>query len=97
MQLRSPPNPSLCFTATEQPVCSPELVIVSDSNYTGCKGYVNMVPPQHDLVVRDCDEALKLDINYIKALNRRAIALEGLERYEEALRGMPFVEAKFTL
>lgn len=49
-----------------------------------------MVPPQHDLVVRDCDEALKLDINYIKALNRRAIALEGLERYEEALRGMRF-------
>ena len=46
-----------------------------------------MVPPKHDLVVQDCDEALKLDIAYVKALNRRAMALEGLERYEEALRG----------
>ena len=54
-----------------------------------CIGYVNMSPPKHDLVVLDCDEALKLDANYVKALNRRAIALEGLERYEESVRGSP--------
>lgn len=46
-----------------------------------------MEPPQHEKVVEDCDEALKLDSRYVKALNRRATALEALERYEEALRG----------
>jgi import receptor subunit TOM70 len=46
-----------------------------------------MTPPKHELVVLDCDAALALDKNYIKALNRRATALEGLKRYEEALRG----------
>lgn len=50
-------------------------------------GYVNMSPPNYEKVIDDCTEALKLDINYIKALNRRATALESLERYKEALRG----------
>lgn len=45
-----------------------------------------MSPPKHDLVVADCDAALALDRNYVKALNRRAGALEQLKRYEEALR-----------
>ncbi|KAF9467556.1 ADP/ATP carrier receptor [Collybia nuda] len=63
---------------------SPKPEPVFYSNRAAC--YVNMTPPKHEFVVRDCDEALKLDINYIKALNRRAIALEGLERYEESLR-----------
>jgi hypothetical protein len=46
-----------------------------------------MEPPQHEKVVADCDEALKLDVRYVKALNRRATALEALERYEDSLRG----------
>lgn len=46
-----------------------------------------MSPPKHELVVQDCDEAIKLDSKYVKAINRRAIALENLERYQEALRG----------
>ncbi|RPD58165.1 ADP/ATP carrier receptor [Lentinus tigrinus ALCF2SS1-7] len=54
------------------------------SNRAAC--YVNLNPPQHDKVVEDCDAALALDKKYLKALNRRATALEALERYEEALR-----------
>jgi len=46
-----------------------------------------MSPPKFDLVVEDCNAALALDPKYIKALNRRATALEGLQRWEEALRG----------
>jgi import receptor subunit TOM70 len=49
-----------------------------------------MSPPKFDLVVEDCDTALALDPKYIKALNRRGTALEGLQRWEEALRGMSF-------
>ncbi|KAG2002581.1 ADP/ATP carrier receptor [Coprinopsis cinerea AmutBmut pab1-1] len=63
---------------------SPKPEPVFYSNRAAC--YVNFSPPKHDLVVRDCDEALKLDPNYVKALNRRAVGLEGLGRYEEALR-----------
>lgn len=48
-----------------------------------------MSPPKNELVVEDCDAALRFDPNYIKALNRRAGALEALERFEESLRGMP--------
>ncbi|CCL98887.1 uncharacterized protein FIBRA_00894 [Fibroporia radiculosa] len=54
------------------------------SNRAAC--YVNMSPPQYEKVIEDCDEALKLDASYVKALNRRATALEALERVEEALR-----------
>ncbi|KAI9058970.1 ADP/ATP carrier receptor [Trametes sanguinea] len=57
------------------------------SNRAACEiGYVNLNPPQHDKVVEDCDQALALDKNYVKALNRRATALEALDRLEEALR-----------
>ena len=55
------------------------------SNRAAC--YVNFNPPDHEKVVNDCDEALKLDPNYIKALNRRAVGLEGLGRLQDALRG----------
>ena len=51
-------------------------------------GYINLLPPKLDLVVQDCDEALKLNPDYVKALNRRATALEQLGQYESALRGM---------
>ncbi|KAI0048144.1 mitochondrial outer membrane translocase receptor TOM70 [Auriscalpium vulgare] len=54
------------------------------SNRAAC--YVNMTPPKHELVVEDCDAALKLDSHYLKALNRRAMALEALELYEASLR-----------
>ncbi|KAI0300644.1 mitochondrial outer membrane translocase receptor TOM70 [Multifurca ochricompacta] len=63
---------------------SPQPEPVFYSNRAAC--YVSMEPPQHEKVVADCDEALKLDSRYVKALNRRATALEALERYEEALR-----------
>jgi import receptor subunit TOM70 len=48
---------------------------------------MNINPTNFELVVGDCDEAIALDKNYIKALNRRAVALESLERYEDSLRG----------
>ena len=51
-------------------------------------GYINLSPPKLELVVQDCDEALKLNPDYVKALNRRASALEKLGQYEGALRGM---------
>jgi len=63
---------------------SPKPEPVFYSNRAAC--YVNFQPPEHEKVVADCDSALKLDPNYVKALNRRAVGLEGLGRYEEALR-----------
>jgi mitochondrial import receptor subunit TOM70 len=48
---------------------------------------MNMSEPQYVKVVKDCDAALALDKKYIKALNRRATALEALERFEESSRG----------
>ncbi|KAF7329236.1 ADP/ATP carrier receptor [Mycena kentingensis (nom. inval.)] len=63
---------------------SPKPEPVYFSNRAAC--YVNMEPPQLEPAVLDCDEALKLDPNYLKALNRRAGVLERLHRYVEALR-----------
>lgn len=58
-------------------------------------GYVNYSPPQHDRVVADCDEALRIDPTYVKALNRRANALEALGRLEEAVRGLLFLVLRY--
>ena len=51
------------------------------------KGYMNMKPPKFDLIIEDCDKAIALNKDYVKAINRRANALEALDRLEEALRG----------
>lgn len=47
---------------------------------------MNVSPPEYEKVIADCDEAIRHDQNYVKALNRRASALEALQRFEEALR-----------
>ncbi|KAK8850687.1 hypothetical protein IAR55_004607 [Kwoniella newhampshirensis] len=54
------------------------------SNRAAC--YTNFSPPEYAKCVADCDEALKLDRTYVKALKRRATALENLGRDEEAVR-----------
>ena len=51
------------------------------------EGYMNMKPPQYELIIGDCDKAISLNKDYVKAINRRANALEALDRLEEALRG----------
>lgn len=51
------------------------------------EGYMNMKPPKLDLIIEDCDKAIALNKDYVKAINRRANALEALDRMEEALRG----------
>lgn len=54
------------------------------SNRAAC--YVNMSPPRYDAVVADCDIALSLDKQYLKALNRRASAHEQLSNFDASLR-----------
>jgi len=48
---------------------------------------MNMKPPKFELIIEDCDKAISLNKDYVKAINRRANALEALDRLEEALRG----------
>ncbi|ORY28008.1 hypothetical protein BCR39DRAFT_468703 [Naematelia encephala] len=54
------------------------------SNRAAC--YTQFDPPEYEKCVADCDEALKLDHAYVKALKRRATALENLGRDEDAIR-----------
>lgn len=77
------------YTQAIEMAVTPEAVFYS--NRAAC--YVNFSPPQYERVVADCDAALRLDRTYIKALNRRATALEALGRLEEAVRD--FVATSF--
>ncbi|EST05723.1 Tetratricopeptide TPR2 [Kalmanozyma brasiliensis GHG001] len=54
------------------------------SNRAAC--YANLSQPQQ--VVSDCDEALKMDRVYVKALNRRAVAKEQLGNPIEGQEGV---------
>jgi import receptor subunit TOM70 len=53
------------------------------SNRAAC--YANL--GKSDDVIADCNEALKLDPTYIKALNRRAQALEKKGNLSDSLYG----------
>jgi len=79
---------------TEEPVyysnrgaCEFTRIGASDGELTVNEGYTNMKPPKFDLIIEDCDKAISLNKDYVKAINRRANALEALDRLEEALRG----------
>jgi len=69
------------YTRAIAVTAAPEAVFYS--NRAAC--YVNYSPPQHQKVIEDCNEALKLDKNYVKALNRRAGAHEALGHDMDAL------------
>ncbi|KAG6918108.1 hypothetical protein DXG01_016562 [Tephrocybe rancida] len=49
------------------------------ANRAAC--YLKMTPQIPQLAVEDCDEAIKIDANYVKAINRRGIAYEALGRF----------------
>ncbi|KAI9301753.1 hypothetical protein BJ944DRAFT_257413 [Cunninghamella echinulata] len=51
------------------------------SNRAACYSFLG----KHDLVIADTNEALKLDPSYVKAINRRAQALEKENQLEDAL------------
>jgi hypothetical protein len=42
---------------------------------------------RHEDVVEDCSQAILYDFSYLKVYMRRAVALEALEKEEEALKG----------
>ncbi|KAG6330845.1 hypothetical protein ID866_8245 [Astraeus odoratus] len=69
---------------TQAIAVSPKPEPIFHSNRAAC--YMNMSPPQFERAVEDCDSALRHNPEYVKALNRRANALEALSRYEESLR-----------
>lgn len=60
-------------------ICKPDPVFYS--NRAACYNILS----QWDKVVEDTSAALAMDSAYVKALNRRAIAYEHLEKYSEAL------------
>ncbi|KAI8819490.1 import receptor [Fimicolochytrium jonesii] len=60
-------------------VLQPDAVFYS--NRAACYANLN----DYDNVINDCTEALKLDNQYLKALNRRAQAYESQEKWSESL------------
>ena len=73
--------------------------LASGGVLTITQGYMNMKPPKFELIIEDCDKAISLNKDYVKAINRRANALEALDRLEEALRGRPtpfFMPSRLT-
>ena len=68
-------------SACELGVCADSHVLIRK------KGYVNMKPPKLDLTIEDSGKAIALNKDHVKVINRRANALEALDRLEEALRG----------
>ncbi|OWZ75289.1 mitochondrial outer membrane 72K protein [Cryptococcus neoformans Bt85] len=71
-----------CYTKAIE--VSVKKVAVFYSNRAACYG--NLTPPDYEKCVADCNEAIKLDRTYTKALKRRATAFENLNRNEEAVR-----------
>nr|ODN82370.1 mitochondrial outer membrane 72K protein [Cryptococcus depauperatus CBS 7841] len=71
-----------CYTKAIE--VSAKKVAIFYSNRAACYG--NLTPPDYEKCVADCDEAVKLDSTYTKALKRRATAYENLGRDEEAVR-----------
>ncbi|KAG8768384.1 TOM (translocase of outer membrane) complex component [Ceratobasidium sp. 428] len=69
---------------TQAIAMSPKPEAVFYSNRAAC--YTNYKPSQHERVIEDCTSALALDPKYAKALNRRATALEALDRLQDSLR-----------
>ncbi|KAB5591896.1 Outer membrane translocase receptor tom70 [Ceratobasidium theobromae] len=72
---------------------SPAPQAVYYANRAAC--YIDMKPPNYEKVIEDCTTALNLDPKYVKALNRRASALEATERLEEALRDFTALAIRF--
>ena len=70
---------------------SPEAVYYS--NRAACYSLLK----DYDKVISDCDAALKLDSKYVKALTRRAHALENLGKYSAAMNGTFIVLPQFFI
>ncbi|KEG13450.1 putative stress-inducible protein STI1-like [Trypanosoma grayi] len=55
------------------------------ANYYANRAACHQQTHNYELVISDCDKALEIDSKHVKALIRRAIAYEGLEKWKKAL------------